>query len=495
MNLLSLKTQERHPRVVFYSRTNETWEWANTANLLIDICLILICTSLVFYVRFAAVLYVESIVSNSWVSFTSYEFFPNYMGFLALYIALIVLLFKNYDLYHIRLDRVWVDEALLVFKSVSIATLMMMVVMYLSKQQVSRFVVLSSWALNIFILAGWRYLGHRIYQRSLKNGDGLRRVLIVGAGRVGRKLAEILQNNAHLGLEVKGFIDDYKQGESILGGTFDVPQVLQSHFIDEVFVTIPSERELVKYVTREALSHKADVKVIPDLLDGVIPQSRPMSIGFFGDLPVMEIYRKPIPELGLFIKRSMDLVCGFFMFLVTLPILTAVAIAIKLDSPDGPIIYRSKRVGKKGKFFYCYKFRTMSANADDLKNKLREVNERSGPFFKLKNDPRITRVGKYLRKYSLDELPQMFNLISGDMSLVGPRPHPLDDFDLYQLEDYRRLDVKPGITSLWAVEARNDPSFELNMELDLCYIENWSIWLDIKILLKTVPTVLKGTGI
>ncbi len=502
MNLLNLKTQERHSKVVFYNRAEEGWQWANTANLLIDIFFILLSTTLVFYVRFSHELYVygadgkfDGIINTGVFSITNYDLFSSYIGFLVLYLAFIVLLFKNYELYSTSLARSWIDEALLVFKSVSIATLIMMVVMYLAKQQVSRFVVLFSWATNILLLAGWRYVGHTMLQRRVKSGDGLRRVLIVGAGRVGRKLAEMLENNKHLGLEVKGFVDDFKLGKGILGRISDMPQILRGQFIDEVYVTILSERELVKTVTKEALIHKADVKVIPDLLDGIVPQSRPLSLGFLGDLPVMEIYRKPIPELGLFIKRAIDLVCGFFMFLLTLPVLIVVAIIIKIDSPDGPIIYRSKRVGKKGAFFYCYKFRTMSANADDLKDKLRELNERSGPFFKITDDPRITRVGRFLRKYSLDELPQMFNLISGDMSLVGPRPHPLDDFDLYDLEDYRRLDVKPGITSLWAVEARNDPSFERNMELDLYYIENWSIWLDIRILLKTVPTVLKGSGI
>ncbi len=502
MNLLNLKTQERYSKVVFYNRTEESWRWANTANLLIDILFILISTTLVFYVRFSHELYVyggngkfDGVINNGVFSITNYELFSSYIGFLVLYIAFIVLLFKNYELYSTSLARSWVDEALLVFKSVSIATLIMMVVMYLAKQQVSRFVVLFSWAINIFLLAGWRYVGHIMLQRRVENGEGLRRVLIVGAGRVGQKLAEMLENNKHLGLEVKGFVDDFKLGKGILGRISDMPQILRGQFIDEVYVTILSERELVKTVTKEALIHKADVKVIPDLLDGIVPQSRPLSLGFLGDLPVMEIYRKPIPELGLFIKRAIDLVCGFCLFLVSLPVLIVVSIVIKIDSPDGPVIYRSKRVGKKGEFFYCYKFRTMSANADDLKDKLRELNERSGPFFKISDDPRITRVGRFLRKYSLDELPQMFNLIKGDMSLVGPRPHPLDDFKLYDLEDYRRLDVKPGITSLWAVEARNDPSFERNMELDLFYIENWSIWLDLRILLKTVPTVLKGSGI
>ena len=501
MNLLNLKTQDRRPKAVFYNHGEATWQWADTLSLLIDIFFILIGTTIVFYVRFSHELYVygadgifDGIAKTGIFSITNYELLSSYVGFLVLYVAFIVLLFKNYELYSTNLSRSWIDEALLVFKSVTIATLIMMVVMYLAKQQVSRFVVLFSLAVNVSLLAGWRYIEHKKLQRRVKNGDGLRRVLIVGAGRVGRKLAGMLENNYHLGLEVMGFVDDFKLGKGILGKVSDMPRILRGHFIDEVYVTILSDREKVKTVTKEALIHKADVKIIPDLLDGIVPQSRPLSLGFLGDLPVMEIYRKPIPELGLFIKRIMDLACGFFMFLVTLPILIVVSVLIKIDSPEGPVIYRSKRVGKKGEFFYCYKFRTMSANADDLKDKLREQNERSGPFFKITDDPRITKVGRFLRKYSIDELPQMFNLISGDMSLVGPRPHPLDDFDLYDLEDYRRLDVKPGITSLWAVEARNDPSFEKNMELDLYYIENWSIWLDLRILFKTVPTVLKGSG-
>ncbi len=495
MNLLKLKSQERYSKVMFYNRASDKWRLEDTAYILIDIVFILISTSVVFIFRFAPELYVYGILDNGIFSITNYEFFSNYIGFLVLYLALIVLLFKNYELYSTSLVRSWLDEAILVFKCISIAAVILMVVMYLSKQQVSRFLVISSWAMNIFAVVGWRYIKRRIALSRIKRGDGLRRVLIVGADRIGRKLADILENNDHLGLKVNGFVDDYRVGERVLGRVKDLPMILQSQFIDEIFVTRPSEKELVKKVTKEALSHNADVKVIPDFLEGIVSMSSTLSLGFFGDLPVMEVYRKPIPELGLFIKRMIDFMCGVVIFLITLPVLIAVAIVIKIDSPDGPVLYRSQRVGKKGKFFNCYKFRTMLANADDLKEDLRDLNERSGPVFKINNDPRITRAGKFLRKYSFDELPQLFNLLSGDMSLVGPRPHPLDDFELYDIEDYRRLDVKPGITSLWAVEARNDPSFERNMELDLYYIENWSIWLDIKILLKTIPTVLKGSGV
>jgi len=152
------------------------------------------------------------------------------------------------------------------------------------------------------------------------------------------------------------------------------------------------------------------------------------------------------------------------------------------------------RVGLKGRRFRCYKFRTMVADADFQKDKLRSTNDRHGPFFKMENDPRITRLGHWLRKSSLDELPQLWNVLRGDMSLVGPRPHPIDDFERYAIEHLRRLDVSPGLTGLWQVTARSDPSFETSMALDLEYIENWTLGLDLSILVKTLPALLRGEG-
>ena len=464
------------------------------AYLSIDVLCILIGSFLVFYVRFASDVLQQGLLYLKWHSPFSY-LLPhyNYDYFLLLYIVLIVLFFKNYDLYRTPRGRVWKDEALLVIKGVSLATLILMVFMYLSKMQISRFVVLASCGLNLITLTGWRYFKRKALERRIAQGHGVRNVLIVGGGKIGHKLATILDQNQHLGLKVKGFIDDYKNGDSVLGQVKDLPQVLQRYFIEEVFITIPSERDLVKRVAIHARGSGVDVRVIPELFDGIMPW-KTQSFEFFGDLPLMELYRKPIPELGLIFKRIMDIVGAFFGIAISTPIMLAIAIAIKMDSPDGPIIYRSRRIGKKGQIFDCYKFRTMVSDADQLKDKLRYLNEKSGPFFKITNDPRLTRVGKLLRKYNMDEMPQFFNVLEGDMSLVGPRPHPLDDFRQYNLEHYRRLDVKPGITSLWAIEAQDDPSFEHNMELDLYYIENWNSWLDLKILLRTIPTVLKGVG-
>jgi lipopolysaccharide/colanic/teichoic acid biosynthesis glycosyltransferase len=170
-----------------------------------------------------------------------------------------------------------------------------------------------------------------------------------------------------------------------------------------------------------------------------------------------------------------------------------IALIVKLESP-GPAIYPSLRAGKNGQTFVCYKFRTMVNGADGLKNSLRYFNERQDPFFKIAGDPRVTRLGHFLRKYSLDELPQFWNVLKGDMSLVGPRPHPVDDYARYRSNDHRRLDVKPGMTGLWQVMARTNPSFETSMKLDLEYMKRWSLWLDFNILLRTVPAVVSGGG-
>jgi len=197
--------------------------------------------------------------------------------------------------------------------------------------------------------------------------------------------------------------------------------------------------------------------------------------------------------LGLFLKRSMDVVLSMIVLVLFCPLMLVIAIAIKLESP-GRAIYRSRRVGKCGRKFDCYKFRTMVAGSDRLKENLRRLNQRRGPFFKIADDPRLTRLGGFLRKYSLDELPQLWNVLRGDMSLVGPRPHPVEDCAQYSSEHCRRLGVKPGVTGLWQVLARANPSFETCMMLDLEYIEKWSLLLDCRILVKTIPAVMAGEG-
>jgi lipopolysaccharide/colanic/teichoic acid biosynthesis glycosyltransferase len=188
-----------------------------------------------------------------------------------------------------------------------------------------------------------------------------------------------------------------------------------------------------------------------------------------------------------------DILLSLLALMVTAPLMLAVAIAVKLES-EGPILYVSDRIGKRGRVFLCFKFRTMVNNADNMKKDLTALNERDGILFKVSNDPRVTRLGRFLRKYSLDELPQFLNVLRGEMSIVGPRPPIASEVEKYELEHFRRLEVLPGLTGLWQVQARHDPSFAKYIALDTAYVENWSFWLDLRILVQTANVVVRGTG-
>src|SRR6266566_622762 len=355
----------------------------------------------------------------------------------------------------------------------------------------SALVVISAGALNVVALSGWRYFKRRFLLRRTAEGIGVSRVLIVGAGRMGMALAEWLQRNPHLGYSVCGFLDDQASSDSrVLGKLSDLRHLALTQFLDELFITLPSDREVVKTMVFEARQLRLGLKIVPDIYDGLGWRAPLHMIGGF---PVMDLHWQPIPAVGLAVKRVLDVLVSGFALIVTAPLLAVFAILIRIDSP-GPSLYVADRVGLKGRRFRCYKFRTMVVDANFQKEKLRSANDRHGPFFKMENDPRITRLRYWLRKSSLDELPQLWNVLRGDMSLVGPRPHPIDDFERYAIEHLRRLDVSPGLTGLWQVTARSDPSFETSMALDLEYIENWTLGLDLAILLKTLPALLRGDG-
>jgi exopolysaccharide biosynthesis polyprenyl glycosylphosphotransferase len=426
------------------------------------------------------------------LSFTTEQPLSRYLGFLLLYVALILLFCQLQDLYRTPRERSAPEEAFSVLKAVSFATLLLSAFIYLSGVKiVSRSVVMMSLLLNAIALAAWRYVKRRVVIHRVKCGIGTRSVVIIGAGKIGQALAGQLEHNKLLGYTFEGFLDEnHFDDPRTLGRVEDLPRIARAKFVDEVFITIPSERELVKRVALEARQHHLDVKVVPDLYDGLgwnVPHRQ------VGDFPVMEIHWRTIPTRGLVVKRILDAVLSFAALVVCSPLFVLLAVLVRLDSP-GPAFYRSRRVGKKGRVFLCYKLRTMVSNADDLKESLRGRNEREGPFFKIGDDPRVTRLGKILRKYSLDEVPQLWSVLMGEMSLVGPRPHPLDDYSHYSLEHLRRLEVKPGITGLWQVTARQDPSFNTSMQLDLQYIDNWNLSLDLRILLQTASAVLSGSG-
>jgi exopolysaccharide biosynthesis polyprenyl glycosylphosphotransferase len=415
-----------------------------------------------------------------------------YPAFLLLYVVLIVMACMSQHLYRTPREIRALEESFKVTKAVGFATTLLVLFIFVSSnKEISRFVVVSAGVANLGTLAGWRYAKRVYVLKRVRRGDGVSRTLIIGAGRLGQTLALWLENNRQLGYSVCGFLDVHPNGNArVLGSIHDLKKVALEQFVDQLFVTLPADREVVKEIWVEARRLRLNLNVVPDIYDGLGWRAPLRSIGGF---PVIELHGQPIPAFGLAVKRVIDVVVACVGFVVAAPSLAVAALWIRLDSP-GPVIYSALRVGKKGKKFRCYKLRTMVEDADAHKETLRAANERNGPFFKIQNDPRVTRCGRWLRKYSIDELPQLVNVLRGDMSLVGPRPHPVDDYERYTLEHLRRLDVKPGITGLWQVKARRDPSFDKTMALDMEYIENWSLRMDFGVLLKTIPVVVKANG-
>ena len=350
----------------------------------------------------------------------------------------------------------------------------------------------------VAIMLGLRRLAYRLLlYRRYDRGVGTRNVLIVGTGPEAHALRHHLESIRHLGYTFKGFIDlpgtaprfTTAAGE-VVGSLEALFQHTRTLFVDEIFFTSPCEREMVQIVLEQARIHGVDLRVVPDMYDGLAWNS---PIEYIGQFPTIPLHCGHVPELGLLFKRVFDVVFSVLLLIPLAPILLIIAILVKLDSP-GPVFYTSERIGKKGRVFHCMKFRTMVKDADQRRADVMHMNERDGVLFKISNDPRVTGLGRILRKYSLDELPQFFNVLKGEMSIVGPRPPIASEVKEYKLSHLRRLDVMPGITGLWQVQGRRDPSFASYVSLDVTYIDNWSIWLDFKIILRTVGVVFAGTG-
>lgn len=364
-------------------------------------------------------------------------------------------------------------------------------------QDIPRSVVLITVGL-VTVSLSLRRLIHRIMlYRRFDRGVGTRDVLIVGTGPQAQALRRQLEIIRHLGYKFKGFIECDGSGtrsgpqcDDVVGNIDTLFQHARRHFVDEIFFTSPGEPGVIEKVLEQARAHGVDLRVVPEMYDGIAWNNQ---IEYVGQFPTIPLHCGRVPELALLFKRLLDTVFSSMALVVLSPLLLAIAIAIKLDSP-GPAFYTSDRIGKKARVFSCIKFRTMVRDADRLRDGVMHMNERDGVLFKVANDPRVTKLGRLLRKYSLDELPQLFNVLRGDMSIVGPRPPIASEVREYKLSHLRRLDVTPGITGLWQVVGRQDPSFESYISLDVAYIENWSLLLDMIIMLRTIGVVLAGTG-
>ncbi len=410
--------------------------------------------------------------------------------------ACVVFITRSYGLYGPIQNRSGLHEQRMTIQAVLTSGLLLCGTLFLSNgKEISRIVIALMVLFTVVLVCVRRAVWRSMVYRRLRAGINTRNVLIVGAGRVGHALRNHIESLQHLGFRFKGFIAlterEAESGDAdVIGDVRNCLPLARSLFVDEIFFSVPGDKKLVIGMVEDARIAGIDVRVVPDMYDGLAWNAR---VEYIGQFPTIPLHRKDFPIGGFLLKRALDITVSSIALLAASPAMLAIAIAIRTDS-GGSVFYKAQRIGRKGRAFSCYKFRTMVSNADTLKADLEHMNERDGVLFKIANDPRITRVGRVLRKYSLDELPQFYNVLRGDMSLVGPRPPMAAEVEKYDLAHLRRLDVLPGITGLWQVEARQDPSFDSYISLDTAYVENWNLLMDLRILARTVGVVLSGTG-
>jgi exopolysaccharide biosynthesis polyprenyl glycosylphosphotransferase len=408
----------------------------------------------------------------------------------------LVFFMRTYGLYRPIQQISGLHELRMTAHAAIVAGLTLCGTLYLSSGAfISRIEIAATLILTFILVAMRRMIQRHMMYKRYREGIETRNVLILGAGRVAHALRNHLVSLDHLGFRFKGFVaitDEEVKSEDvdIVGDFRNCLTLARTLFVDEIFLSVPADKKFVLGLVQDARAAGIDVRVVPDLYDGLAWNA---PVEYVGQFPTIPLHRRDFPIGAYLVKRALDLTIASLGLIALSPIMAAIAIGVRLDSP-GPIFYAAKRIGRKGRTFDCYKFRTMVTNADKLKADLEHMNERKGILFKIVNDPRITRFGARLRKYSLDELPQLYNVVRGDMSLVGPRPPIASEVEQYDLSHLRRLDVLPGLTGLWQVEARQDPSFDSYISLDTAYVENWSLSLDLKILARTVGVVITGTG-
>lgn len=386
------------------------------------------------------------------------------------------------------------DEVQTIVIAEVVAAMICAGILYLSFREFSRWLFATFVFFNTVFILGWRVLlrtSFRIWRQPSRE----RRVLIVGAGKTGRSVGNMIQNHDWAGLNLVGYLDDdqTKNGLSILGSVVNVRSVVETYQIEDVVVALPQRAYgQINKLTITLHDMPVHVRVVPDYFSLALYRA---SVDDFGGIPMINLRDPALNDVQRLVKRLFDLVVGSITFLTLSPILLIISVLIKVDS-NGPVIFRQERVGENGRIFKMFKFRTMVPDADSHVAQITEINPTNGRilFKKRPDDPRITRIGRFLRRTSIDELPQLLNVLLGDMSLVGPRPELPWLVDQYEPWQRKRFAVPQGMTGWWQVNGRSDKPLHLHTEDDIYYVQNYSIWMDIYILLKTPWVVLRGKG-
>jgi exopolysaccharide biosynthesis polyprenyl glycosylphosphotransferase len=431
--------------------------------------------------------------------------FSAFYGRTALFVAFSLIALIVRGVYRLPRWTSLLDEMMLIGACITVAMSAVILTAYLSRFTPSRLVFIYAWVFSISLLFGARVIRRHLRAALWNRNFGVQRVLIVGSGNSGRRVMQALLATPSMGLRVAGYVDDPTDSAKLdvgsergvvranrLGSLVDIPTILRRIPVDEVILALPSASHAQALEIADwCRSAGIPFKVVPDLLQLSLDRVRLAEIQ---GVPLLSVREASIRGFNRVIKRSMDLLISTFAIVVAFIPIAVISLLIKLDS-KGPSIYRQARIGRSGVPFTVLKFRCMSADADETRPTLIEENGDQDPrLFKLRSDPRLTGLGAFLRRWSLDELPQLVNVWKGEMSLVGPRPQLPAEVAQYEDWQRQRLMVTPGMTGLWQVNGRSDLTFDEMVRLDLYYAENWSPWLDAKIVLRTIPAVLLGKG-
>src|SRR5947208_1495221 len=477
------------------------------AMILLDGTLIAAAFSLAYYVRFY-ILGNSSLVKaihnnlngNSLPNAGSFKLTP-LNSFAPLEIGIVIgliAIFTLRGLYNIRLTGTWFRQIITIASSATTGLAILITYFFVFQPpSSSRLIVPFVWAIAIAILSVGRLIVSAAMGMLYRLGLGETRLLVVGSGRLSKMIMQHIVANPNLGYNIVGFLHDMNESPSdfgrfkMLGTLDDLGMVIRSMQIDEVIIALPANLHQQSIRSVRLCEHLGtSFKLVPDLYELSISR---IDMEAIEGIPLLGIRQASINTLQRFVTRTVDIVLSILILALGLPFWLCIALAIRLNSP-GEVIYRQTRIGQNGRPFKVYKFRSMYKDAENVLSDLLIYNEAQGPLFKMKDDPRITPVGKFLRRTSFDEIPQLINVIQGEMSLVGPRP-PLPH-EVAQYEEWQkgRLAMKPGMTGLWQVRGRSDISFDEGVLMDLYYIENWSLRLYFQILLRTIPVVLFSRG-
>ena len=439
-----------------------------------------------------------SIILREWANSLPYvQVLPRQEIPLVLYVffpLLWVVVLLVFNIYDGRKNIRVVDE----FGSLTVACGMASVasagILYFTFRDISRFQFGLFALLAFLILLSWRGIFRLTVYRKYARRVELRKVLILGAGSAGKRIGEQIQRESMYGLSVAGYLDDdlMKHHNGIVLGDLNLARgLVRNQQIDDVVVALPmSAHQRLTQIIAELHDLPVRVWVIPDYFSLTLHKA---GVFDFAGIPMLDLRAPALDEYQRMVKRAFDLVVCVLALPFILPLMGIIALLIKLDSP-GPVIFRQQRVGENGKLFTMLKFRTMVSNAEALRKQVECKDENGNRVLKQPHDPRVTRIGKFLRQTSLDELPQIFNVFDNSMSLVGPRPEMPDFVEAYQPWQRKRFAVPQGITGWWQVNGRSDRPMHLNTEDDLYYVQHYSIWLDLQILARTVWAVLRRKG-